>query len=252
MASLKNTTINDTGNLTLPVGSTAQRPSASTGMTRFNSDLGIMEYYGSAGWTPLAQVRLGDSNSTTGAVLSMQDFDILRRPAGNYYFIKPADATYTPSILNLYYTYDLQGTGVGWVKVFESPYNGTATTNLIDQSIVFTQMMVRRTDGAFWDTLGPSGSGYGWLFNTRNDTTTGTTGTKSGYRAFFGYAGGHGIYNTVQNPCSWGDSAGAIGAGWNGSSCGSFPNGLLWGTGQSGTAVYANLSGTWQIWLRWS
>jgi hypothetical protein len=34
MASLKNTTINDTGFLKLPVGSTAQRPTVATGQTR--------------------------------------------------------------------------------------------------------------------------------------------------------------------------------------------------------------------------
>jgi len=37
MATLKNTTINDTGFLQLPVGTTAQRPTAATGMVRWNS-----------------------------------------------------------------------------------------------------------------------------------------------------------------------------------------------------------------------
>ncbi len=34
-----------TGALTLPVGTTGQRPTASTGMVRYNSTLGVMEYY---------------------------------------------------------------------------------------------------------------------------------------------------------------------------------------------------------------
>lgn len=44
MANFPNLTINDTGNITLPVGTTSQRPgSASDGYTRFNSDDNILE-----------------------------------------------------------------------------------------------------------------------------------------------------------------------------------------------------------------
>jgi hypothetical protein len=38
MAILKNTTINDTGFLQLPAGSTAQRPAGTTGMIRVNTN----------------------------------------------------------------------------------------------------------------------------------------------------------------------------------------------------------------------
>ena len=38
MAILKNTTVNDTGFLQLPAGSTAQRPAGSTGMIRVNTN----------------------------------------------------------------------------------------------------------------------------------------------------------------------------------------------------------------------
>ena len=51
MASLKNTTINDTGYLRLPVGTTAQRPTPSAGMMRFNSSTGKVEYYTGSAWT---------------------------------------------------------------------------------------------------------------------------------------------------------------------------------------------------------
>jgi hypothetical protein len=60
-----------------------------------------------------------------------------------------------------------------------------------------------------------------------------------------------GIYNTGQTPCFWATASGAIGAGYDGGSCGSFPNGLLWGTGNGINAVYDNRSGTWSIWGRW-
>lgn len=51
MATLKNTTINDTGHITIPIGTTAQRPGAPTaGMYRYNSDLGRTEYYNGSDW----------------------------------------------------------------------------------------------------------------------------------------------------------------------------------------------------------
>lgn len=48
MASLKNTIINDTGYIQLPSGTTAQRPTASNGMMRYNTTLNVVEMYNSA------------------------------------------------------------------------------------------------------------------------------------------------------------------------------------------------------------
>lgn len=51
MAILKNTVIDDTGYLQLPVGTTAQRPGGPVfGMTRLNSTTGIMEWYNGTSW----------------------------------------------------------------------------------------------------------------------------------------------------------------------------------------------------------
>jgi hypothetical protein len=135
-----------------------------------------------------------------------------------------------------------------WVRVFSSPYNGTATVNEVGKNIPWTGFLVQRNDAAL--------RGYTFfsttqLFNQRNSTATSTGGTRSDMRVYIGFAGGHGIYSTAQGVCNWGTAVNAIGAGWNGSTCGSFPNGLIWGTGQSNTATYANLSGTWEIWITW-
>lgn len=60
MATLKNTTVNDTGFFNLPSGTTAQRPGSPTvGMMRFNSDLQCIEAYGNGGWTTV--VNLGNT-----------------------------------------------------------------------------------------------------------------------------------------------------------------------------------------------
>jgi hypothetical protein len=39
-----------TGALFLPAGTTAQRPTAATGKFRFNTDLGVLEYYNGSAW----------------------------------------------------------------------------------------------------------------------------------------------------------------------------------------------------------
>lgn len=46
-------TINSTGALKVPVGTTAQRPSAAVGQIRYNSDLAIIESYNGAIWIPI-------------------------------------------------------------------------------------------------------------------------------------------------------------------------------------------------------
>ena len=55
MATLKNTIIDDTGYIQLPVGTTAQRPiSPVAGMIRFNTSLGYVEIYNTTdGWIEL-------------------------------------------------------------------------------------------------------------------------------------------------------------------------------------------------------
>lgn len=136
-----------------------------------------------------------------------------------------------------------------WCRVFTSSYASTATLNKLDLSIPMKGLLVQR------DTLDLRAAVYWSTPITYNSVSgAGNNTADSGYpyrRVILGYAGGHGIYNNTQNQCSWSDSVGAVGAGWNGSTCGSFPNGLIWGTGQSGTPVYANLSGTWSHLVYW-
>jgi hypothetical protein len=132
--------------------------------------------------------------------------------------------------------------------VFRSPYNSTATTNRLDLNIPMKGLLVQRDAldiraAVYWSTP----ITYNTLSGNGNNTAD------SGYayrRVLLGGGGSHGIFNSGQQSCNWGDSIGAVGAGYNGS-CGSFPNGLIWGTGQSGSPVYTNLSGTWSHWIFW-
>jgi Concanavalin A-like lectin/glucanases superfamily len=55
MATLKNTTVNDTGFIQLPVGTTAQRPvSPANGMMRHNSSTASLEMYSNGQWVTIA------------------------------------------------------------------------------------------------------------------------------------------------------------------------------------------------------
>ena len=63
MAQLQSTTFNDVGHITLPVGSTAQRPSGNLGMLRYNNSVGLLEWFNGSIWQPVT----GYSQGTIGA-----------------------------------------------------------------------------------------------------------------------------------------------------------------------------------------
>lgn len=165
--------------------------------------------------------------------------------SGNLYYFK-SGAMSAPQELefqNNYYE------SKPWCRVFTSSYAGAATLNKLDLSIPMKGLLVQRNTldiraAVYWSTP----ITYTSVGGAGNNTAD------SGYayrRVMLGYAGGHGIYNTSQNQCSWSDSVGAVGAGWDGGTCGTFPNDLRWGTGQSGTPTYTNLSGTWSHFVYW-
>lgn len=236
--------VSGSSSIIIPVGTTAQRNEvSSSGMIRINSTFNKLEFFNNSTWNVVKNEPVG---TYSDPITDIQAFDQLNKPEGNYYF-RPPNNTSSGSIIQMYYKVMA---GNGFVRVFSSPYNDTATVNLINLNIPLTQLLVQRSDGAFQTTAGWNDGALRY-FNTRN--TTGdltTTGDRIGYRIFFGYAGGHGIYNTAQVPCNWGVASLAVGAGYDGAECGSFPNGLRWGTGNAGV-VYDNRSGTWELWLRW-
>lgn len=109
MATLKNLTINDTGYLQLPVGTTAQRPSATNGMLRYNSSLGKPEIYAGS-WFNIDARNEGymyyyegrDAASYTGnwnnsTTYSMLDFGGLGHVTAHGWSTGPATYTLTLS-----------------------------------------------------------------------------------------------------------------------------------------------------------
>lgn len=92
MATLKNTTINDTGHLTIPSGTTAQRPgSPATGMIRYNSSNTAIEWYAGGGWASLSSIV------TAGLLVNLDAGDTSSYP----------------------------GSGTAWTDISGNAYNGT-------------------------------------------------------------------------------------------------------------------------------
>jgi fibronectin-binding autotransporter adhesin len=69
MATLKNTIIDDTAFLKLPVGTTAQRSAGGAGRTRFNSTTNQLEVHDGTAWNPIWQLS-GYITSATGGTVS--------------------------------------------------------------------------------------------------------------------------------------------------------------------------------------
>jgi hypothetical protein len=245
MANLKNSSINDTGRIKLPTGLESQRPAAETGRIRFNTNSSRAEFYNSTAWETPNKATTTVPTETPGRTeanpITTSGFS--GGIAGKSYWIRP-NASGTASLAE-YSGDDFKGTNRGYFRWFRTPDQGTATVNLIDRGLQWNMMIIEK-EGGVWHSIGYNTY---QTFNGRDSNDTGTIGTRIGYRVFFGGGGSHGIYNTAQRPCSWGDSSGAIGAGWDGSTCGSYPNNLIMGEGTSGSANYANRGGTWSYWF---
>lgn len=177
---------------------------------------------------------------------SPQQAEDLGYPRGLYWF-KSGTMTY-PRKLEFepkYYE------GRPWVTVFRSAYRKNATVNELDYNIPMAGLLVQK------DVLNTRAAVY-WSTPIRYNTvgSSGDNTADSGYsprRVILGGAGGHGIYRTDQSQCNWGNSSGAIGAGWDGSTCGGFPNDLVWGNGDTaGSATYTNREGVWSHRVYWT
>ena len=71
MATLKNTTINDTGSIRLPTGTTAQRPvSPAVGMLRWNTEEETVEIYNGEDWLDIGTSGAGLYDFTTATFTS--------------------------------------------------------------------------------------------------------------------------------------------------------------------------------------
>lgn len=111
MATLKNTTVNDTGYLQIPVGTTAERPaSPANGMMRLNTTSGNVEIYASGSWKNFNTDPLGSQNNPATSVTALKNSG--QNTDGLYWFVQNG-VTYQAYCL-MSSTYD----NGGWVLLY--------------------------------------------------------------------------------------------------------------------------------------
>ena len=159
MAILKNTTINDTGSLEIPSGSSAQRPaSPSTGMIRFNTDYNSSEYYDGSQWIVI-NILIG-LNSNTPATSASQLRD-LGYPSGVYWI----DWGGTPR--QIYCEMNLEGGG--WMMVLNYVHQGGTNPALTVRTTDFPLLNVKYTLGSDESSSNGVGGTWGHISNSLAD-----------------------------------------------------------------------------------
>lgn len=96
MATFQNTVINDTGFITVPGGSTAQRPSPTAGMIRLNTSNNLLEFYDSTGWRPITGVSKGSIGAGGNEILYAGS-NLGRAQGVVHLFTAVGSATFTPA-----------------------------------------------------------------------------------------------------------------------------------------------------------
>jgi len=222
MAQLKNTTIDDTGNLTLPSGTTAARPSGSAGQMRFNTETSQVEFYDVAldNWvgTPAAGVV-----ATGGTVY---DVDADGTTYRVHVFTATGNSTFTVT-KGGEVEYLIVGGGGGG-----SNYNsagGGGAGGLLTGTTSVTSQNYTTTVGA-GGLPGVGGPG------TQGATNGGNSSFGSVAVAIGGGAGGQGNFYSGRSP---NDQAPSIGGSGGGARAASSPNTI----GAAGTAGQGNAGG---------
>jgi hypothetical protein len=119
-----------TGAVTVPVGTTAQRPTGAVGMRRWNSTLGYAELYNGAVWQPLGrvlQVVTGPIAGTSGTTVIPNDNTIPTNAEGIQIFTTSFTPISAASTVILTYSISVN-TSANNISVATCAFSGT--TNL--------------------------------------------------------------------------------------------------------------------------
>ena len=244
--------VNSDGTIT---GTESGSETYSSGGTTFTPTLAVSDGSNSVTRTFAIVKKWYDGSSAATAAANPQALRDLGITTDDMYYIQQSTM---PTAYEMYVNFGLVDSK-DWVLVGQwtnvggnsSPVDTTYTINpdtALDAGMTFKGF-----------SLELGGTNYYGYFSTeqnysdRDSTFTGTasSGSYSGYRLFLGQTGGHGWYNTSQTPCSWGNSAGSVGAGYvDASGCGdSWPTQLNFGTGISGQPQYNLATGTVNSWI---
>ena len=267
MAILKNTSITDTGGLTLPAGTTAQRPTPVSAQMRYNSTTGKAEFYNAtlANWVDVAYL---DLQATGGN--SVYETDVEGTTYRVHVFTTVGNNTFTVTAGGRVEYLIVAGGGGGSGNFYDDGAGGgaggvvTGVTTVTPQaytitvggggagqegvggfggqSVAFGLTALGGGGGASHRSSAPGGGGSGGggggsFLNDGLNVAGGPAAQPGSASGGFGNAGGNGgINNTLQ-----GGGYPASGGGGGAGSPGMWPAG---GTGgQGGTGLAFNLTG---------
>jgi len=228
MAQLKNTTIDSTGFLQLPTGTTAQRPSPVAGQIRFNSDSGTAEFYNDSVGDWVASAGAGAASGLT-ATGGNSVYDVFSQ--GNTYrvhvFTSTGSSNFVVSAGGEIEYLIVAGGGAGGGGTYTSGGGGaggliTGTTTVTAQSYTITV----GTGGIGTDNTGPNGNnssafgltavGGGGGGGHPNASTTSINGQNGGSGGGGSQGGSDGGTGTVGQGNNGGGRWYAAGAGGGG------------------------------------
>lgn len=187
MATLQDTTINDTGFITLPSGTTAQRPASPVvGMVRFNTDVNAVEYYNGTKWT---KRNRNSGGLVTGTVTTTESEGyIVHRFNGTGTFTPVYDAPLEVLIV----------AGGGGGGEAEGTIAGDGAGGGGAGGIIYTSLTTVTVGNAYTITVGAGGT----------NRISGSNSSAFGLTAIGGGCGGDTRNNNVQSGGSGGGAGG--------------------------------------------
>ena len=116
--------LSGTGSLTLPKGTTAQRPTAVSGMIRYNTTNSKPEYYNGSTWVTVG--ASGDGSSYSNAASSAKSIKaIVGNPSSGVYWLQVANVN-SGNPFECYCDFTIDG-GIGYAIIFNQYFTGAET-----------------------------------------------------------------------------------------------------------------------------
>ena len=116
--------LSGTGSLTLPKGTTAQRPTAVSGMIRFNTTNSKPEYYNGTTWVTVG--ASGDGSSYSNPASSAKSIKaIVGNPSSGVYWLQVANVN-SGNPFECYCDFTIDG-GIGYAIIFNQYFTGAET-----------------------------------------------------------------------------------------------------------------------------
>jgi len=179
--------VNDTGSMIIPVGTTAQRPTGVTGMLRYNSTTGGIEYFDADSWESISTAFTVATSQTFNGDNSTTDFTLSSLSGADSYTVAGVFVTLNGVVQEPTNVYGISGTTLSFTTAPASgdlievrKFTTTNTINALADVDGDTQIQVEESsdeDVIRFDTAGTervtiNASGLNIISGTMNGTAT--------------------------------------------------------------------------------